>query len=49
MLEMALFTRGYLLHRLNQLLGTKIGFFLVRSTFLPAYTSLWPERCGGAT
>ena len=33
-----MFTRGYLLHRLNPPLGTKLGFFLVRSTFLPRLT-----------
>ena len=30
-----------LLHRLNPLLGTKLGFLLVRSKFLPAHASLW--------
>ena len=28
-----MFTCGNILHRLNPLLGTKLGFFLVRSTF----------------
>ena len=42
-------TCGYILHRLNLLLGTKQGFFLVRSTFLAARASLWPARSGTTT
>ena len=42
-------TCGYILHRLNPLLGTKLGFFLARSTFLPAHASFWPERSGATT
>ena len=34
---------------INPLLGTKLGFFLVRSTFPPAHASLWPERSGATT
>ena len=26
--------------------GNKLGFFLARSTFLPAHAPLWPERSG---
>ena len=44
-----MFTSGYILHRINPLLGTKLGFFLVRSTFVPAHASLWPERSGAST
>ena len=29
--------------------GTKLGFFLARSTFLLAHTSLWPERSVATT
>ena len=29
--------------------GNKLGFFLARSTFLPAHASLWPERSGATT
>ena len=39
----------YMLHRLNPLLGTKLGFFLAPSTFLLAHASLWPERSGRTT
>ena len=39
----------YMLHRLNPLLGTKLGFFPARSTFLLAHASLWPERSGPTT
>ena len=46
MLEKFMFTCGYILHRLKPLLGTDLGFFLVRSTFLPAQASPWPERSG---
>ena len=31
-----MYTCGHKLHRLNLLLGSKLGFFLVGSTFLPA-------------
>ena len=41
-----MFTGGYILHRLNQPLGTKLGLFLVRSTFLLAHGSLWPFSRG---
>ena len=44
-----MFTRGYILHRLNPLLGTKLGFFLVRSSFLLAGSSFWPKRSGTTT
>ena len=44
-----MFTSGYILHRLNPLLETKLSFFLVRSTFLAAHASLWPERSGTTT
>ena len=46
MLKKFMFTCGYILHRLNPLLGTKLGLFLVRSTFVPADASLWLERSG---
>ena len=36
----------YMLHRINLLLGTKLGFFRSRSKFLLAHASLWPERSG---
>ena len=36
-----MFTCGYKVHGLNPLLGTKLGVFLVRSTFLLADASLW--------
>ena len=38
--------RGYIVHRLNLLLGTKLGFFLVRSTFslAHAFGRSVPER-----
>ena len=29
--------------------GNKLGFFLARSTFLPAHASFWPERSGATT
>ena len=29
--------------------GTKLGFFLARSTFLLAHASLWPERSVATT
>ena len=35
-----MFTCGYILHRIKPLLGTKLGFFLVRFTFLLARASL---------
>ena len=44
-LERFMFTCGYTLHRL----GTKPGFFLIRSMFLPAHATLWPERSGATT
>ena len=40
---------GKLLRRLNPLLGTKLGFFLVRSTFQPAQASIRPERSTATT
>ena len=49
MLEKFMFECGYKLHRLNPLLGTKLGLFLVRSTFLPAPISLCPGRSGATT
>ena len=36
-------------HRLNPLLRTKLGYLLVRSTFLAAHASLWTERSGTLT
>ena len=42
MLEKFMFSCGYILRRLNPLLETKLGFFLARSTPLPAHTSLRP-------
>ena len=39
----------YMLHRLNPLLGKKLGLFSARSTFLLAHASLWPERSGATT
>ena len=41
-----MFTLGYILHRIKQLLGTQLRFFLARSKFLLAYALLWPERSG---
>ena len=35
-----MFSCGYILHRLNPLLGTKLGFFPARSSFLPTHASL---------
>ena len=35
-----MFTRGYIMHQLDPLLGKKLGIFLVRSMFLPARASL---------
>ena len=29
--------------------GTKLGFFLARSTFLLAHASIWPERSVATT
>ena len=49
MLEKFMFTCRYKLLRLHPLLGTKLGFFLVRSTFLPAQPSFWLERSGTTT
>ena len=49
MLEKVMFTRGYILRRLNPLMGTKLGLFLVRFTFLAAHASLSPERSGETT
>ena len=46
MMNKLMFTCVYLLHDLNSVLGAKPGFFLVRSTFLPARASLWPKRSG---
>ena len=34
----------YILHRLNPILGTKLGFFLVSSPILPARASYWSKR-----
>ena len=39
----------YMLHRLNLLLGTKLGFFIVRSSFLLAASSFWMKRSGTST
>ena len=44
-----MFTCVYILHRLDPLLGTKLGFFPVRSLFLLARASLWPEHSGTTT
>ena len=44
-----MFACGYKLHRLNPLLGTELGFFPVRSTFLQARASFWPKRSGTTT
>ena len=48
MLEKFMFTCGVILHRINPLLGTKVSFFLVRFSFVPAHASRWPERSGAA-
>ena len=48
-LEKIMFTSGYILHRLNSLLGTILDFFLALSTILPAHASLWPEGSGTTT
>ena len=37
---------GFIVHRLNPLLRTTLGFFLVHSTFLQAHAALWTERFG---
>ena len=37
MLEKFMFICGYILHQLDPRLGTKLGFFVVRSTFLLAH------------
>ena len=49
MLDKIMFTCVYILHRLNPMLGTKLGFVVVRSTYLPAHALLWPERSGATT
>ena len=39
-----MFTCVYILHRLNPLLGTKLGYFLARSSFLLAGFSFWTKQ-----
>ena len=44
-----MFTCVYIFHRLNPLLGTKLGFFVARSLFLLAGSSSWPKLSGTTT